>query len=743
MLTTPASSNGPLKVPTLRFRPAYSGGLCNLDPEEWPYPTVFDLAGAQDRQELPILRDHDQRQKVGQTTSVEYTPSEINADGQMIHLGIDDAADKVLALWKRGAKLQASIKTGLIPADQIRFIPEGETVEVNGRTFNGPVEVVNEFYLREISIVTVGADSETQVFLEAALAAAHTKRKGKAMTTMQRIAQLLGLKSTATHGTIMGRVAQLADEEHSEPPTCAEGEEENKDQEAAAEDEAFTAWLSAQGFDPTTLGEAELGVLRKVYDGISANAEDAPEEKKEGDAEEAPEEKKEGEAEEAPPTEEKKEGAAAAGTRYARRSSRTRQAAAGLSGKKYPTFKGPGLDTSGAPHYCRVAEAALMLSGGRQTNELKLVGFTDRELDASQSHGMRGLTSKGLCYRAGVLSIDESTNVMRVAQAMQSATRLNALDTTRSPGEYRQGVAAGNLSNIDIPTIMANVMHKSMLVGQKTVPDPTNRLSQVVPATDTREQLFFTMTAEGKFAPVSDNGELENLKLSDTPYKNQAKFRGFELRLGYETIINDNTQALTQATFMVGRKAEVAKQRIWTEELVKGLTLASNPISALTGNPKFGLTGLDKAAAALKSSKDKDGDPIIASLKYVLVPTSLYNSAANIQHGLTIVAAAGSTTHDLVPNSNPFASTFEAIESLFIGKNGNVAGWADNGWMAFADPVDMPVMLMSYLNNQQSPTLMTVNGDYPIEGLKIGCWWCFGASLADTRGAVYSAGTGS
>ena len=97
----------PEKIPRIFFNPAYDGGRCNLDPVSWPYPVVFDIAGMEPLQVIPIVRDHDQNQKVGQTGRIKYGPEEITAEGRMIHIGIDEAAGKVLALWKRGAKLQA------------------------------------------------------------------------------------------------------------------------------------------------------------------------------------------------------------------------------------------------------------------------------------------------------------------------------------------------------------------------------------------------------------------------------------------------------------------------------------------------------------------------------------------------------------------------------------------------------------------------------------------------------------
>ena len=115
------------KIPTIHFVPAYDGGVCDLSPKEvWPYPVVFDLAGMEPIQVLPIVRDHNQDLPIGQTESVKYGPAAITAVGKMLNVGIDESADKILKLAKRGAKLQASISTDLIGREEIEFFDRGQ-----------------------------------------------------------------------------------------------------------------------------------------------------------------------------------------------------------------------------------------------------------------------------------------------------------------------------------------------------------------------------------------------------------------------------------------------------------------------------------------------------------------------------------------------------------------------------------------------------------------------------------------
>ena len=112
-------------LPKIRIDPAYSGGLLHLDPNNWPVPVVFDVDGLQEKpQTVPIIRDHDQGKKCGQTTAIYYDDGKIVADGELLNYGVDEDADKVAELARRGAKLQASVATGIINPEDVEYIDE-------------------------------------------------------------------------------------------------------------------------------------------------------------------------------------------------------------------------------------------------------------------------------------------------------------------------------------------------------------------------------------------------------------------------------------------------------------------------------------------------------------------------------------------------------------------------------------------------------------------------------------------
>ncbi len=726
-----APSGAGSSCPEIVFDPAYDGGLCNLDKSVWPVPVVFDISGFEPLQVLPIVRDHDQGQKIGQTEAVVYGPDGITARGRMLNLGIDEAAEKVLRLWKRGSELQASIHTDLIGEGDIEFVQEGESVTVNGREFAGPVEVVRKTRLREISIVTVGANAGTSVEIKA-----NAPAQIKETRTMSK---LLGKALTGVKERL-NRAAKAADQP----------------EDVQAEEDGFVQWLADNALNADELTEGTLGALKAMYAKASeggeeeeAKAEDG-EEPKEGAAEDGCGEPKDGEAEEdGEPKEgeaeedEPKEGEASVGAPYRRKSAKTRNGEATM--KK--TYAGP---SSGGPNAARIAEASLLISCGMRPEKLDRKnlgehGFGQDELNEAVRGENRGLTPMGTLFRAGMCSGSNYKDFGHVSRVMNQAKFQSQMYSLR-PGEYvtgsgRAAAAAGNLASVDIPTIMANVMYKSLLVGFKDVPDPTDELSKVVTAQDFRPQYFWTLDSNGNFEEVKENGELNVLKLSDTPYQNEVKLRGAECRYSYQMMINDDQNALSDIPQHMGRRFKIQKQQYWWGVLC-GAISGSN-FTAVTGNPAMSVQGLDAAFGQIASIYDANGEPIIASGKFVIGPTALGGTIRQIHTALDIVAAGGNSL-SVLPNANVYANAFTPVVTPFLGGSSkNASVWGNAAWALLADPADLPAIIMGYLKGNSTPTMETKNGDFAVEGVRIGTWWGFGASLADTRGLLFSNGSGS
>lgn len=156
---TAAAAGGEQKLPTFDIT-AYTGGEMRI----WGWGrVVVDLAGMKaERQSRPVLREHDVKCPVGHTTKIEVSKSDIIASGVLSCE--NEFGSEIIKAAKNGFPWQASCGWS---AGSVEEVKAGTKVNVNGREFVGPITVIRNSALGEISIVVLGADDNTSVTVAA------------------------------------------------------------------------------------------------------------------------------------------------------------------------------------------------------------------------------------------------------------------------------------------------------------------------------------------------------------------------------------------------------------------------------------------------------------------------------------------------------------------------------------------------------------------------------------------------
>lgn len=161
-LTAAAGGEGDSKLPTFSGV-AYSGGLL-VGAGGFGLPVVVDLEGLNvSKKSRPVLLRHNDREIVGHTTSIEVG-KQIKVAG--IVSGTGQAAQEVVANGKNQFPWQFSIGCREL---KVAYVDQGEKVQVNGRTFTGPLYVCRQGTLSEISFCALGVDDNTSARVAASL----------------------------------------------------------------------------------------------------------------------------------------------------------------------------------------------------------------------------------------------------------------------------------------------------------------------------------------------------------------------------------------------------------------------------------------------------------------------------------------------------------------------------------------------------------------------------------------------
>ena len=124
---------------------------------------MIELSGiAIPNQRIPVRFEHKSWQGVGHTIRIAVIGKEVIAEG-LISRDTSWARD-VTKSSKNGFPWQASMGGPILEAE---YIPEGQSVTVNGQTFTGEMYVVRQMILKEISFVDLAADENTSAKVEA------------------------------------------------------------------------------------------------------------------------------------------------------------------------------------------------------------------------------------------------------------------------------------------------------------------------------------------------------------------------------------------------------------------------------------------------------------------------------------------------------------------------------------------------------------------------------------------------
>jgi len=133
---------------------AYTGRVI---PGHWLWGNIaFDLTGLEfKKKKTPVLEEHTKHKRIGFTTKQDISDKVIvegnfltNQNAQQIKQDITD-----------GFPMQASLK---VPPELVEHVQQGESVRVNGQVLKGPGTVFRKAKIIEVSMCSLGADSNTK-----------------------------------------------------------------------------------------------------------------------------------------------------------------------------------------------------------------------------------------------------------------------------------------------------------------------------------------------------------------------------------------------------------------------------------------------------------------------------------------------------------------------------------------------------------------------------------------------------
>ena len=627
---------------------AYTGGPMRLG--GWRQPVIVDLAGlAIPSQSRPIRFGHDMTSGVGHTDSIRIV------EGRLVAAGVVSrdtfAAKEIVASAKNGFPWQASIGATI---EQFEFVRANQTVLVNGREHQGPVNVVRKATLGEISFVDLGADGESSASI-----AASAHKENEVMTNKtdtQDKTNQTNAKETPSKVEAQAR-GNIASQGQGAPDVAGEMRAN-----AAAEQERLNAIRKVCG---EVHGEIAAKAIFEGWDSTRCELE-------------------------------------------VLRASRPKAPAAHVP------------DNSMSP---QVLEAACVLTGGVRGEDV-IASFGEQAVDVADKRFRGGIGLQELLLEAAWANgydgrtFRDSRRVMRFA--------------------FGQNLQAAGLSTIDLGGILSNVANKFLLDGFYSVERAWRNICAVRNVSDFKTVTSYRLIGKDQYEQVAPGGELKHGTLGEESYTNKADTYGLLLSIDRRDIINDDLGAITTVPRKLGRGSGLKINDVfWTTFLANSGFFKTANKNYLTGvDTALTIDGLTKAEEKFLNQVDSEGKPIGIMPAIILVPTGLSAIGTMLHKSLEIRDTTASTKY---PVANPHQGKFRSEVSRYLA-NSNYTGNSAKAWYLLADPGDLPVIEVCFLNGQESPTIETADADFNVLGVQMRGYHDFGVSLQDPKGGIKSKG---
>ena len=293
-------------------------------------------------------------------------------------------------------------------------------------------------------------------------------------------------------------------------------------------------------------------------------------------------------------------------------------------------------------------------------------------------------------------------------------------------------------SNIDLAGILANVANKFLLEGFFSVERTWRNLCAVRNVADFKTVTSYRLIGTDQYELVPPGGQLKHGTLGNETYSNKADTYGLRLGIDRRDIINDDLGATTTVPRKLGRGSGLKINDVfWTIYLGSNTFFATGNKNLLTGTGSvLGIDGLSAAEQAFLDQVDSDGKPIGVMPVIMLVPTALSAMSAQLYKSLEI---RDTTANTKTPISNPHQGKFRVEVSRYLG-NTKYTGNSQKAWYLLADPNDLPVIEVAFLNGNEAPTIDTADADFSQLGIQMRGYHDFGVALQDPRGGVKSKG---
>ena len=287
------------------------------------------------------------------------------------------------------------------------------------------------------------------------------------------------------------------------------------------------------------------------------------------------------------------------------------------------------------------------------------------------------------------------------------------------PSHRREFLLREAMTTSDFPLLFGDVLDRQVLASYKAV-DPVWRaivrmgtVRRIYPQIGAKR--FGITGGDQTLARVGEKGEYLASDRDEKKYDIYVYKYGRQFDISFEALINDDLNALKDTPERFARAAVRTEHRLATGGYVHDV--GTHALGNLYDNATAGeincvaalltIANLEAAIQAMKAFRDANGEPIMNTPKYLVVPDSLEFTARQILTSAMKMWVEGTgATPTVWPMTNvlPQAGLTLIVDPYLTVLDGTAANGL-TAWYLFADPRDIAALEFDYLEGHDRPEI--------------------------------------
>lgn len=300
------------------------------------------------------------------------------------------------------------------------------------------------------------------------------------------------------------------------------------------------------------------------------------------------------------------------------------------------------------------------------------------------------------------------------------AEAVRLYDRVLDGDRYAAMVFTEAMSTSDFPLLFGDIMDRAVVGAYREYPSDILKITRKRTVSDFRSVRDFAVDgAEGQLAEVPQGTEYPEASLTESRDTWAVAKYGRVVRFLWETMVNDDLDALRDTPARLGKAARRTQAKLITQQYVDSTgphasLYTSGNANIVTSNPALSTNALATAFGILGAQVDSDGEPIfVGDAVYLVVPPALEVTARNILNAihLDLTTTGGAISGSGLRAENWMKNRTQLIVDPYIpivssSSNGNTS------WFLFGDPNSgRPALSHGVLKGHEEPDLRVKSPD--------------------------------